>query len=118
MRDFLQYYKLDDDKNVVPIDRDSAAARSMWDMDKRRVAEETVGDYWVSTVFLPMDHGYGQDGPPVVFETMVFPAGAKTGKDKMLDRYEERCCTWAEAQEMHKRVVQMVKDSKIPQEDK
>lgn len=115
MRDFLQYYTLDDDKNVVPVDRNSPKFSGLWDIDKRRVAEETVGDYWVSTVFLPMDHGYGKEGPPVVFETMVFPAGAKTGKEKMLDRYQERCSTWVEAQEMHKRIVQMVKDGTLPE---
>jgi hypothetical protein len=28
--------------------------------------------YWVSTVWLGLDHGFGDDGPPLIFETMVF----------------------------------------------
>ena len=39
--------------------------------DQRRVAETIVGDARVSTVFLGLDHGCGDD-PPVLFETMVF----------------------------------------------
>jgi hypothetical protein len=38
----------------------------------RRVAEDTVGPYWVSTVWLGLDHNYDPDGPPLIFETMVF----------------------------------------------
>lgn len=43
------------------------------DPDYKRVASDHVGPYWVSTVWLGMDHGWGQ-GPPLIFETMVFAA--------------------------------------------
>lgn len=36
-----------------------------------RVAEDTIGPYWISTVWLGLDHGWGE-GPPMIFETMVF----------------------------------------------
>lgn len=108
------YYKLDADKNVIPVDRNSPEFNSLWDIENRRVAEEIVGDYWISTVFMPMDHRFGPEGPPIVFETMVFPI--KNGKPDMSERYCDRCCTWNEAVKMHKRVVQMVKDGKIPEE--
>lgn len=39
--------------------------------DHLHVAETWVGQLWVSTVWLGMDHGWG-DGPPLIFETMVF----------------------------------------------
>jgi len=39
----------------------------------RRVAEATVpGNFWVSTVWLGVDHNYRRSGPPQIFETMVF----------------------------------------------
>lgn len=54
-------------------------------MEHRRVAAETIKepnrflwalgirpDYWVSTVFLGLDHNWSQKGPPHIFETMVF----------------------------------------------
>lgn len=39
-------------------------------MEDRRVAETTVGEVWVSTVWLGLDHNW--TGPPMIFETMVF----------------------------------------------
>lgn len=39
----------------------------------RTLAETTVGPYWVSTVFLALDHSFG-GGPPVLWETMIFGA--------------------------------------------
>ena len=54
----------------------------------------------VSTVFLTIDHGWG-NGPPVLFETMVF--GGKHGD------YQERYVTWYEAEQGHRRAVHLVK---------
>ena len=39
----------------------------------RRVAETDIGPYWVSTVWLGLDHNFSSKGPPLIFETMVFP---------------------------------------------
>lgn len=68
---------------------------------KRIVAQETLrtGER-VSTVFLALDHGYG-DEPPVVFETMVF------GGD--YDEYTWRYSTWDEALETHNKIVRAIK---------
>ena len=57
-------------------------------------------DIKVSTVFLGLDHNYGE-GKPVLFETMVF-GGAHDGE-------MERYTTWEEAEEGHKRMVDKVK---------
>lgn len=46
--------------------------------DKKRVADTQVGKFWISTVFLGLDHNFGT-GLPILFETMVF------GPDNMLD---------------------------------
>lgn len=42
------------------------------DHDYRRVALDYIGDVKVSTVWLGLDHNYFGDGPPLIFETMVF----------------------------------------------
>ena len=39
-----------------------------------QVAESQLGPLLVSTVWLGHDMGFGQSGPPLIFETMVFPA--------------------------------------------
>lgn len=60
--------------------------------DSRRVAETTLPNgRWVSTVWLGLDHQYG-DGPPLIFETMVFP-----GKDDIGELDCERYSTEADA---------------------
>lgn len=63
----------------------------------RRVAETMVGDKRVSTVFIGLDHQFG-DGPPLIFETMIFGL-ANDGE------YQTRCGTWEEAEEMHRAAV-------------
>lgn len=94
------YYKLVDGK-TVPVDN-MVSWGTWYETTDRRVAKDTVGDSEVSTVFLGLDHAYG-DGPPMLFETMVF--GGK------LDEEMERYSTLEQAQEGHKAMVQRVKDA-------
>jgi hypothetical protein len=73
------------------------------DPEYKRVAEDTVSPYWISTVWLGIDHQHG-DGPPLIFETMVFrlgPDGEVNFSDIDCDRYS----TEAEALEGHRRMV-------------
>jgi hypothetical protein len=67
----------------------------------RLVASETIGKSRVSTVFLGLDHRFGE-GKPLLFETMVF------GGDG--DGAQDRCTTWEEAEAMHARMVDRVKN--------
>jgi hypothetical protein len=60
----------------------------------RKVAYDEVGGYRISTVFLGMDHSFG-GGPPLLFETMVFP-GESWG-----EVYCERYSTWEQAEAGH-----------------
>lgn len=41
-----------------------------------KVVEQTTlpSGVWVSTVLLGIDHRFNEIGPPIIFETMVFPA--------------------------------------------
>lgn len=42
------------------------------DADARRVSETRTKFFWVSTVFLGLNHNWNPDGPPLIFESMAF----------------------------------------------
>lgn len=65
------------------------------DAESKRVALTKVGDVEVSTVWLGLNHNYGE-GPPLIFETIVFG-----GHDEVCERY----ATEEEALAGHARVV-------------
>lgn len=65
--------------------------------ENKRVAENTVGKYWISTVFLSLDHNFGE-GKPLLFETMVF-------KGNLIDLDMARYSTYEEAEKGHKKMV-------------
>lgn len=46
-------------------------ARLIEDVEARKVGLDMVADVRVSTVWLGLDHGWGE-GAPLIFETMVF----------------------------------------------
>jgi hypothetical protein len=56
----------------------------------------------ISTVFLSIDHNYG-NGPPLLFETMIFRNGDFTGES------QTRCSTWRQALKMHWEGVEVLK---------
>lgn len=66
----------------------------------RHVQKDDLGSVWVSTVFLGLDHGW-HDGPPVLFETMIF------GGER--DQETHRYCTWDEAEAGHKQILEELK---------
>ena len=71
--------------------------------DHQRVAETTLPDgSWVSTVWLGLDHSFG-DGPPLLFETMVFPS--RDSQDKPDQQDMDRYTTEAEAIAGHDAMV-------------
>lgn len=79
----------------------------------RIVSQTTINGYFISTVFLAIDHNWS-GGPPVLFETMIwdnsgkewkeFPRGRKyqtRGEELPQDRY----CTYLEAASAHEDLV-------------
>ena len=66
-----EFYTLDEDHHLVPATLMEWAAY-FEDFRHRRVAETETELFWVSTVFLGINHRHFGDGPPIVFETMVF----------------------------------------------
>lgn len=94
------YYTLDENKNPVAVE--------MWTYVEAHKSVTHVGDDTVevngekvriSTVFLGMNHAWN-DGPPILFETMIF------GGDH--DEFQERYETWNEAEEGHKKAIELV----------
>ena len=69
----------------------------MWDDRAQIVAQDRIGDLFVSTVFLGVNHAF-LPGPPMIFETMIFE-GDRAGD---LWRYS----TWDEAEAGHRRVCE------------
>lgn len=67
--------------------------------DRRVARTEIDAKTQVSTVFLGNDHNFFGDGPPLLFETLVFRDGH--GDDATMERYS----TWEEAEAGHARAV-------------
>ena len=76
------------------------------------IPEEYAVEYVVdrvettSTVFLGLDHRFIDDGPPLLFETMIF--GGDGDKDQW------RCSTWEQAEAQHRRAVELVRRRRHP----
>ena len=67
----------------------------------KKIERTEFDDCYVSTVFLGLDHSFTPGAEPVLFETMVF------GGD--MDQEQDRCCTYDQAVEMHKRMCEKVR---------
>lgn len=99
----MRYY----DRQGNPIDMMQWAALSSGNFETaRRVAKTELGgddDHWagVSTVWLGIDHNFWGDGPPLIFETMVFGGGE-------WDQYWQRYSTEDEAMAGHAAIVEQL----------
>jgi hypothetical protein len=83
-------------------------ARAFEDRD-RKVGDDTIDGQRVSTVWLGNDHrGYGDDGPPLIFETMIFGGP----HDQYCDRYSNEEAALAG----HERTVAALREGRDPQE--
>ena len=80
----------------TPVPCDLLTWAKWFETAERHVAETTVGDVKVSTVFLGLDHR--ESGPPILFETMVFGGP--------LDQEQDRYATWQEAEQGHQAMVE------------
>jgi len=88
---------------------EEAVRPEVWDMASRRVGDDTVGGYQVSTVHIVLDHSHG--GPtPIIFETMLFGDGE-------YDQWYERYSTEAEALAGHARMVESLRTTGAPPVD-
>ena len=93
MRQARQEYYILDGKTVVPTDMMTWARWFQEARTKRVVAKTQTGDATVSTVFVGLEHRFSSEGPPLIFETLVF-GGPYDGE---MTRYS----TWDEAERGH-----------------
>ena len=83
----------------TPVPEGDALKWAAWfETADRIVKQEHVGVYFVSTVFLGVDHNWFE-GPALLFETMVFADGDSHGL------HCERCAIWMEAEAQHERIA-------------
>lgn len=97
----LEYYIIDESHNVSKCSLlDWVKWCSTPEGKRLKIVSQTVIDTGVrvSTVFLSMDHSFNFNGPPILFETMIFGGP--------LDGYENRYCTWQEAMIGHKEAIE------------
>jgi len=94
------YYKLDQYKNLVPCSLTEWT--QSFNKSSRIVKQDYIGTFFVSTVFLGMDHSFG-GAKPLYFESMVF-SNTGLADEFPAERYE----TWEEAYKGHILVVEQV----------
>lgn len=89
-----------------PVPCDDLTLWSLWfgNRTDRIVQQDYVGRIFISTVFLGIDHRFLGDGPPILYETMIF--GGKH------DQYQDRYCTRDEALAGHAHAVMLAYNSR------
>lgn len=90
------FYILD---GTIPVPIPDVLTWGAWfETAERHVAETTLEDGTrISTVFLGIDHQWGQ-GPPLLFETMVFSPAGHGGDCR-------RYATWQQAEQGHEAML-------------
>lgn len=86
----------------------SAWSEAIGDKAIQRVAETKLGRFWVSTVWLGLDHRFG-NGDPLIFETMAFPCDADGMVTSWGDVESDRYSTEDEARAGHEVIVAKLK---------
>lgn len=84
-----------------PITQEQWAERL--ETDERIITQTKVGSYTVSTMWLGLDHDFLGDGPPIIFETMVF------GGDNWQPFEQDRYSTQGEALAGHEAIVEKLR---------
>jgi hypothetical protein len=96
------YYKLDEKRHVVAIDCPLEWAEYFETADRSVDKTDITSDCHVSTVFLGLDHNFADEGPPLLFGTMVFGGP--------FDGHMKRYSTYGEAHKGHWEVVDEIKE--------
>lgn len=97
-------YILSDKTPIPATDRDLWAL--WWHQPGNRILAQTnVAGSLVSTIFLGMDHSFGDGSDPILFETMVF--------GDRVDEISRRYRTWDDAMEGHEKIVKEIRRDEI-----
>jgi hypothetical protein len=97
----IKFWILDSDNR--PIEVANAIEWSRWFEDANRHVGYTqiTSDITVSTAFLGVDHRYHGEGPPILFETLIFGGP--------LDGQCSRYVSWDDAEVGHRMLVAKVR---------
>jgi len=96
------HYMLNDKHEIIKTESFEQWAEWMHEQNKegrRSVGQISIEGYYISTVFLGIDHSFGGTDP-ILFETMVF-----SGKSQDIEELCWRYPTWDNAVEGHKKVM-------------
>jgi hypothetical protein len=100
------WYTLDENNKPVA---SSAIEYSRWmeqNPTKKALKQEYIGDIYVSTVFLGLDHSWPEDeSKPLLWETMIF--GGEY--DQFMDRYT----SVEDALEGHQKAIDLVNSKNV-----
>ncbi|SEW20815.1 hypothetical protein SAMN05428988_3136 [Chitinophaga sp. YR573] len=93
-----------------PIELTKAMEKLLEDKDSiilgpKQLWNETLGDINISTTFTGNDISLGASSPPLVFETYIYTPG----EDHEFYEYRENYSTYQQAENGHKKIVDMVK---------
>lgn len=111
------YYILNDDNRPVQVGGVLEWARWMEEQrthdwtrlyTRTRIAHPR-GAWWVSTAYLGLDHRFWGDGPPILWETMLFSDRKDADDRRQWCDFQERYCTHAGAMLGHALVVRQVR---------
>ena len=106
----MKYYILNDDHSIS----ETSDRIEFEKQFPKIVKQETIDGYFISTVFLGIDHdwnnAYNDGGKPLLFETMIF--NRTTNQNNYLDDYCERSRSYDQALENHKIAIDWVKGKK------
>jgi hypothetical protein len=88
-------------------------------VSNRIVRKERIGSFLVNTIFLGIDHDFG-DGGTLLFETMVFDE-AELYYDQLVDKhfptaideYTRQYSTWNDAEAGHQKTVDLIRRSRL-----
>lgn len=76
--------------------------------DYKIVQRTHIGPARVSTAWLGMDHGWLEDGEPLIFETMIFPRRRRDKHAPWAD-WQARWSTEKEARQAHETIVNLIR---------
>lgn len=104
-----KYILAEDGRTPIPCEDVLEWGRWVGENSQARIVAKTTcsNGLRVSTIFLGLNHNFYGDGPPILFETMVFPP--KCHRDQYCDRYS----TWEEAEAGHLEAVRKVESGEI-----
>lgn len=100
----IQYFILD--ARGEPVDCDLLTWARWMETAERHVADDHVGTFRVSTVFLGFDHRILGEGPPLLWETMIFGP-----RHHQLDSRQRRYSSRAAALEGHAQALTLVRQA-------